>query len=251
VRLNEPAEMSHTVGSEMSHTVGSEMSHTVGSEMSHTVGSEIGQAVGTASATSCAPSATVTPTAAFEAGLQPEQGGAPVDGELPDLVFVRPLPGFPQLTRFVLVRLDGQDAAAASTASGPGPRGGVADREDADRGASGERETEYGSGDREPGDREALLYELRSLERPEIRFLVAVPAPFFPDYLIELDEAACTELDLHDARDALVLVVLTVDPEAGGATANLLAPVVVNARTRQAAQVILSGSDWPVRAAVA
>lgn len=131
-------------------------------------------------------------------------------GELPDLVFIRPMPGFPQLTRFVLVRV-GADGDGA----------------------------------------DVLLYELRSLERPEVRFLVAVPTPFFPDYGIELDETACTELDLLDAGDALVFVVLTVDPETGGATANLLAPVVVNVRTRRAAQVILSGSDWPVRAAVA
>jgi flagellar assembly factor FliW len=150
-----------------------------------------------------------------------------VEGELPDLVFVRSMPGFPQLTRFVLVRLDGEDADAAA-----GEDGAAAAGED---GAGGQ----------------ALLYELRSLERPEIRFLVAVPSPFFPDYAIELDETACAELDLHDADDALVLVVLTVDPETGGATANLLAPVVVNAKTRHAAQVILSGSDWPVRAAVA
>lgn len=133
-----------------------------------------------------------------------------MEGELPDLVFVRPMPGFPQLTSFVLVRLGEPD-----------------------------------------GDDEALLYELRSLERPEVRFLVAVPSPFFPDYTFELDETACGDLDLHDAGDALVFVVLTVDPDTGGATANLLAPVVVNARTRHAAQVILSGSDWPVRAAVA
>ena len=33
-------------------------------------------------------------------------------------------------------------------------------------------------------------------------------------------------------------------------TANLLAPVVVNVGTRAAAQVILAGTDWPVRAAV-
>ena len=145
-----------------------------------------------------------------------------MEGELPDLVFVRPIPGFPQLTRFVLVRL-GEDGADAA----PGPDG--ADATAAD----------------------GLLYELRSLERPEVRFLVAVPTPFFPDYEIELDETACADLGLHDAGDALVLVVLTVDPDAGGATANLLAPVVVNARTRDAAQVILSGSDWPVRAAVA
>ena len=142
-----------------------------------------------------------------------------MEGELPDLVFVRPMPGFPQLTRFVLVRLGDQTDDA-----------GQADDGQADDG---------------------LLYELRSLEQPEVRFLVAVPTPFFPDYAIELDAAACTELDLHDADDALVLVVVTVDPDVGGATANLLAPIVVNARTRQAGQVILSGSDWPVRAAVA
>jgi hypothetical protein len=104
-----------------------------------------------------------------------------MEDELPGLVFVRPRQGFPELTRFVLVRL----------------------------GAPGNGD---GDGD---GDDQGLLYELRSLEQPEVRFLVAVPTPFFPDYTIELDETACTELDLHDADDALVLVVLTVDPEAG------------------------------------
>jgi flagellar assembly factor FliW len=46
-------------------------------------------------------------------------------------------------------------------------------------------------------------------------------------------------------------VLLTLGREPASTTANLLAPVVVNARTRAAAQVILSGTDWPVRAAVA
>ena len=144
-----------------------------------------------------------------------------MEGELPDLEFVRPMPGFPQLTRFVLVRL-------------------AADPGDGSDGSDGSEDSDA-----------AMLYELRSLQEPQVRFLVAAPGPFFPDYTIELDENACTELDLHEAGDALVLVVLTVDPDAGGATANLLAPVVVNARTRHAAQVILSGTDWPVRAAVA
>jgi flagellar assembly factor FliW len=147
-----------------------------------------------------------------------------VEGELPDLEFVRPMPGFPQLTRFVLVRL-------------------AADPGDGSDGSDGSEGSE--------GSDAAMLYELRSLQEPQVRFLVAAPGPFFPDYTIELDENACAELDLHDPDDALVLVVLTVDPDAGGATANLLAPVVVNARTRHAAQVILSGTDWPVRAAVA
>jgi flagellar assembly factor FliW len=94
----------------------------------------------------------------------------------------------------------------------------------------------------------AVLYELRSLEAEHVRFLTAVPTAFFPDYVVELDEDACADLGLEDARDALMLVVLTSGPDGGSVTANLLAPVVINGRTRSAAQVILAGTDRPVRA---
>ncbi|MGZ4603533.1 MAG: flagellar assembly protein FliW, partial [Kineosporiaceae bacterium] len=70
-------------------------------------------------------------------------------------------------------------------------------------------------------------------------------------YAFDLEEAECAELGLRDEADALVLVLLTIGRDAAPTTANLLAPVVVNARTRAAAQVILSGTGWPVRAAVA
>jgi flagellar assembly factor FliW len=129
--------------------------------------------------------------------------------EVPELSFVRPLPGFGDLRRFVLVELPADDG----------------------------------------GD--PLLFELRSLEEPAVRFLCAAPTAFFPDYAFDLDEADCADLDLRDAGEALVLVLLTIGHETAPTTANLLAPVVVNARTRAAVQVILSGSDWPVRAAVA
>ncbi|MFN8080930.1 MAG: flagellar assembly protein FliW [Kineosporiaceae bacterium] len=153
--------------------------------------------------------------------------------ELPALTFVRPLPGFPDLSRFALVRLDqpeSDDAAAA------------------DPGADGSSVTLEGS--EEPDDLDPVVFELRSLEAPDVRFLVAAPNAFFPDYAFELDQDAVSDLGLSVAEDALVLVVLTVGADAASTTANLLAPVVVNARNRSAAQVILSGTDWPVRAAV-
>jgi flagellar assembly factor FliW len=130
--------------------------------------------------------------------------------ELPELSFVRPLPGFGDLRRFVLVELPAAEGA------------------------------------------EPVLFELRSLEEPAVRFVAAVPTAFFPDYAFDLGEDDCVDLGLSDEADALVLVLLTMGGDGAAATtANLLAPVVVNARTRKAAQVILSGSDWPVRAAVA
>lgn len=141
--------------------------------------------------------------------------GCSVSHDVPEIDLARPLPGFPDLSRFVLVCLDD------------------------------------GCLDDPDGGTDPVLYELRSVERPAVRFLVAVPTAFFPDYSFELDESTCADLDLRDAGEALVLVLLTIGDDSASTTANLLAPVVINARTRSAAQVILSGTSWPVRAAVA
>jgi flagellar assembly factor FliW len=92
-----------------------------------------------------------------------------------------------------------------------------------------------------------VLYALRSLDDPELRFLVVPPSPFFPDYAPELDDATVESLDLRSADEALVLLVVTPGDTPGGATANLLAPVVVNNRTRAAAQVVLADADLPLR----
>ncbi len=91
------------------------------------------------------------------------------------------------------------------------------------------------------------LFLLRSLDVPGLEFVVVPPAVFFPDYAPEVDDASAARLGLVDAEDALLLVVLTVGAGAADATANLLAPIVINQRTRAAGQVLLQG-EWPLRA---
>jgi len=91
------------------------------------------------------------------------------------------------------------------------------------------------------------LFRLCSLDLPGLDFLVVPPAVVFPDYAPEIDDASAARLALTDAEDALLLVVLTVGEDPGSATANLMAPIVLNARTRQAAQVIVEGTH-PLRA---
>jgi flagellar assembly factor FliW len=93
----------------------------------------------------------------------------------------------------------------------------------------------------------ASLFLLHSLDVPGLEFVVTAPGLFFPDYTPEIDDASAAALDLTDAADALLLVVLTVGEESATTTANLLAPIVINQRTRAAAQVILQG-EWPLRA---
>ncbi len=91
------------------------------------------------------------------------------------------------------------------------------------------------------------LFRLCCLDQPGLDFLVVPPPVFFPDYAPEIDDASAGRLELTDAADALLLLVLSVGEDVGSATANLMAPIVINARTRQAAQVVVEGT-YPLRA---
>jgi flagellar assembly factor FliW len=91
------------------------------------------------------------------------------------------------------------------------------------------------------------LFRLCSLDVPALDFLVVPPVVFFPDYAPEIDDVSAVRLGLTDEQDALLLVLLTVGQDVASATANLMAPIVINARTRQAAQVIVEGT-YPLRA---
>lgn len=97
-------------------------------------------------------------------------------------------------------------------------------------------------------DEDGVLCALRSLEDPDLRFLVVPPGPFFPDYAPDVDDGVVSELGIGTADDALVLLVLKAGDSLADTTANLLAPVVINRRTRQAAQVILDDPSLSVRA---
>ncbi len=125
----------------------------------------------------------------------------PAITEIPVIEMVEPMPGFPEATRFALVRLD------------------------------------------ESG----VLSSLRSVDDPSLRFLVVPPQVFFPDYAPEIDDATVSALGVDRAEDVLLLVVVNPGEAAGSATANLLAPVLVNVATLKGGQVVLD-EDLPIRA---
>jgi flagellar assembly factor FliW len=93
-----------------------------------------------------------------------------------------------------------------------------------------------------------VLFSLTSILDPELRFLVMPPGSFFPDYTPEVDDETLGLLGSHHPEDLLVFLVVTPGGSAREATANLLAPIIVNQRGRVAVQAILTGSGLPVRA---
>lgn len=96
-------------------------------------------------------------------------------------------------------------------------------------------------------DEAGVIYDLRSLEDPAVRFVVVPPALFFPDYAPEIPDATAQLLRAETADDLLALVVVTLGEGLGDATANLVAPVVVNHAERLAAQVVLDDPALSLR----
>ncbi|PYY38676.1 MULTISPECIES: flagellar assembly protein FliW [unclassified Curtobacterium] len=85
------------------------------------------------------------------------------------------------------------------------------------------------------------------VDAPRLYLLDA--AVHLPDYAPRLSDEQADVIGLTRAEEAMLLVV--ANPDASGTTVNLLAPVVVNARTGVGAQFILEDQDLPLRAELA
>ncbi|WP_226345370.1 flagellar assembly protein FliW [Agilicoccus flavus] len=96
---------------------------------------------------------------------------------------------------------------------------------------------------------EGGLYEMDCLDVPDMGFVVVVPSPYFPEYSPVIDPETAQRLELESADDALVLLLVNLGSEEEPPGANLLAPVVVNKRTKNAMQVVLVNQELPLRAA--
>ncbi len=97
-------------------------------------------------------------------------------------------------------------------------------------------------------DESGHLYALTSLDEPSLRFLVAPPFLLFPEYAPELDEETLELLGVRDPERLLILLVIRVGESAREATANLLAPIIIDRESGRAVQAVLTGSGLPVRA---
>lgn len=94
------------------------------------------------------------------------------------------------------------------------------------------------------------VYAMECLDDTDLGFVVIAPQQFFPNYAPVIDDAVSQALGLGTSADALVLLVVTIGTNDRPAHANLLAPLVVNRHTRVASQVVLSDSEFPLRAPI-
>ncbi|MDF1555896.1 MAG: flagellar assembly protein FliW [Deferrisomatales bacterium] len=106
--------------------------------------------------------------------------------------------------------------------------------EDADR---------YALVDMEPGSPFKIM---QLVSDSDVSFLVTDPTVFFPDYRVQLSEKQAAEIELTDPGKAAVMVVVNIEEGGARLTANLYAPVIVNAQNLLGKQIILKGSAYKI-----
>lgn len=91
---------------------------------------------------------------------------------------------------------------------------------------------------------------LQSTGDPAVVFALLEPFLFMPDYSFEMADADAAALGLQRPDEAVVRTILTLRDSAAEITANLIAPIVLNPRTRLGRQILLQDSDLPLRFSV-
>ena len=88
---------------------------------------------------------------------------------------------------------------------------------------------------------------LQSADDPALVFAVVDPEPIISNYRPMIPPRDQERLGIFSAQDAMVLVILTIPSDPRTITANLRAPVIINATTRCGKQVVLPDENWPTR----
>jgi flagellar assembly factor FliW len=88
---------------------------------------------------------------------------------------------------------------------------------------------------------------LQSLDDHGVALPAIDPWMVFENYDPKLPPYAFTSLEIREAGDFATLCIVVVTPNAEEMTINLMAPVVINLRSRKGRQIMLDGSHYSPR----
>ncbi|WP_051618082.1 flagellar assembly protein FliW [Desulfofundulus thermocisternus] len=91
------------------------------------------------------------------------------------------------------------------------------------------------------------FFFLQSLQDENTGFILVNPFAFFPNYEFDLPEEDARALGIKAPEEAAVFCIVNASRGLARATVNLLAPVVVNAATGTARQVVLVDERYSIR----
>ncbi len=98
----------------------------------------------------------------------------------------------------------------------------------------------------DPGDNTLIMW-LQSLDDGSIAFPIIEPKVFHSEYVVKLLPSELASLNLDNLSQAKVFSILTIPQDVTQMSANLKAPIVINAQTNTARQIVLQDNKLSVR----
>ena len=98
-----------------------------------------------------------------------------------------------------------------------------------------------------PIEKNDIFQVLQSTETPAVAFIIVNPYTIVEDYSFKVDEPTINLLDIKSEEDVFILGVLSVKEPFETSTINLQAPLIFNATTRKAKQMILNDNTFSMR----
>ena len=91
---------------------------------------------------------------------------------------------------------------------------------------------------------------LQSMDESGICLPVLDTFKVLPEYVFDIDEIDVKALNLQSPDELHVVSVVVIPEDIQGMTVNLAAPIIINTLSGQARQIVLSGTEYNVRAPV-
>lgn len=88
---------------------------------------------------------------------------------------------------------------------------------------------------------------LQSLDDTDIAFVIIDPKVVVKDYKVEINEEAIRLLDIKDINHLLVFAIVVIPEEIEKMTANLKAPIIINAENNKGMQILLDNDDYMIK----
>lgn len=88
---------------------------------------------------------------------------------------------------------------------------------------------------------------LQSLEEPVLALPVIDPLAIAPEYVPMIEDELLAPLGNPADEDLLFLLAMTVPSDMTKVTANMKAPIIINATTKKGVQLIVENEDYPVK----
>jgi flagellar assembly factor FliW len=97
-------------------------------------------------------------------------------------------------------------------------------------------------------DENSPLKWLQSVEEPTLAFVITNPNLFYDSYVVDAWRKDLEDIKVDEAADVIVLVLVTVpNDDPAQMTANLKGPVLINAKTHLAKQLIVDNPDYDIK----